>query len=134
MFKKIIHAVFGDEMELKERLFRIILIVGTVAVGAAILQGLTLINASSLMTIYVIMFFAFVSAFILTFKFHNIDLSSTILGVALIFIALPYIFLRGGGVNSGSGVWMIPGLSIPPPAGSAGKRAMWTAAMCISGR
>lgn len=110
MFKKIIHAVFGDEMDLKERLFRIILIVGTVAVGAAILQGLTLINASSLMTIYVIMFFAFVSAFILTFKFHNIDLSSTILGVALIFIALPYIFLRGGGVNSGSGVWMCLGI------------------------
>ena len=68
------HAMFGEEMELKERLFRIILIVGTVAVGGAIVQGLTLINASSLMTIYSIMFIAFVSAFILTFKFHNIDL------------------------------------------------------------
>lgn len=104
------NAVFGDQMELKERLFRIILVVGTVAVGAAILQGLTLINASSLMVIYTIMFFAFLSAFILTFKFHNIDLSSTILGIALIFIALPFIFFRGGGVNSGAGLWMCLGI------------------------
>jgi len=110
MFKKIMNAVFGDQMELKERLFRIILVVGTVAVGAAILQGLTLINASSLMVIYTIMFFAFLSAFILTFKFHNIDLSSTILGIALIFIALPFIFFRGGGVNSGAGLWMCLGI------------------------
>ena len=104
------NAVFGDQMELKERLFRIILVVGTVAVGAAILQGLTLINASSLMVIYTIMFLAFLSAFILTFKFHNIDLSSTILGIALIFIALPFIFFRGGGVNSGAGLWMCLGI------------------------
>jgi len=103
-------AVFGDEMELKERLFRIILVVGTAAVGMAILQGLTLVNASSLMLIYTIMFTAFVSAFILTFKFHNIELSSTILGVALIFVALPFIFLKGGGVDSGAGLWMCLGI------------------------
>lgn len=110
MFRKLMNNIFGNEMELKERLFRIILIVGTVAVGMAILQGLTLVNASSLMLIYTIMFIAFVTAFVLTFKFHNIDLSSTILGVALIFVALPYIFLRGGGVDSGSGVWMCLGI------------------------
>lgn len=110
MFKKLIHTMFGEEIELKERLFRIILIVGTIAISAAILQGFTLVNASSLMGIYTVMFFAFISAFILTFKFHNIDLSSTILGVALIFIALPYIFIRGGGINSGSAVWMCLGI------------------------
>lgn len=110
MLKKLMKAIFGDEMDLKERLFRIILVVGTVAVGAAILQGLTLVNALSLMTIYTVMFIAFVSAFILTFKFHNIELSSTILGIALIFIALPYIFLKGGGVNSGAGLWMCLGI------------------------
>ena len=110
MFKKLMNAIFGDEMELKERLFRIILVVGTVAVGLAILQGFTLVNASSLMLIYTIMFFAFTSAFVLTFKFHNIDLSSTILGVALIFVALPFIFLKGGGVNSGAGLWMCLGI------------------------
>ena len=110
MFKKAFQAVFGNEIELKERLFRIILVVGTVAVGAAIIQGLTLVNATSLMLIYTIMLAAFVSAFVLTFKFHNIDLSSTILGIALIFIALPFIFFRGGGVNSGAGLWMCLGI------------------------
>jgi len=86
MLKKLVNAMFGDEMELKERLFRIILIVGTVAVGLAILQGFTLVNASSLMLIYTVMFTAFVSAFVLTFKFNNIELSSKILKIATTFM------------------------------------------------
>lgn len=110
MLNKILHVFIDDKMDIKERLFRIILVVGTVAVGLAIVQGLTLVNADSLMPIYGIMFAAFLSALILTFKFRNTELSSTILGIALIFIALPVIFLRGGGVNSGSGLWMCLGI------------------------
>ena len=110
MLNKIIHVFTDDKIEIKERLFRIILVVATVAVGLAILQGLTLVNADSLMMIYCIMFVAFVFALVLAFKYRYIELSSTILGVALVFVALPVIFLRGGGVNSGSGLWMCLGL------------------------
>ena len=110
MFEKILHVFTDDKLDIKERLFRIILVVATVAVGLAILQGLTLVNADSLMLIYSIMFAAFVFALVLTFKYRNIELSSTILGIALIFVALPVIFLRGGGVNSGSGLWMCLGI------------------------
>lgn len=110
MFKKFLHAFTDDKIQIKERLFRIILVVATIAVGLAILQGLTLVNADSLMLIYCIMFLSFVFALVLTFKYRNLDLSSTILGIALVFVALPVIFLRGGGVNSGSGIWMSLGL------------------------
>lgn len=110
MLNKLIHVFTDDKIEIKERLFRIILVVATVAVGLAILQGLTLVNADSLMLIYWIMFAAFVFALILAFKYRYVELSSTILGIALVFVALPVIFLRGGGVNSGSGLWMCLGL------------------------
>ena len=110
MLDKFIHAFTDDKIEIKERLFRIILVVATIAVGLAILQGLTLVNADSLMLIYCIMFVAFVFSLVLAFKYRYIELSSTILGVALIFVALPVIFLKGGGVNSGSGLWMCLGL------------------------
>ena len=110
MFNKLIHVFTDDKIEIKERLFRIILVVATVTVGLAILQGLTLVNADSLMLIYCIMFAAFVFALILTFKYRDIELSSTILGIALVFVALPFVFLKGGGVDSGSGVWMSLGL------------------------
>ena len=59
MLNKIIHVFTDDKIEIKERLFRIILVVATVAVGLAILQGLTLVNADSLMLIYSVMFVAF---------------------------------------------------------------------------
>jgi len=110
MLNKIIRAFTDDTIEIKERLFRIILVVATVAVGLAILQGLTLVNADSLMLIYVLMFAAFVFSLVLAFKYRYVELSSTILGVALIFVALPVIFLRGGGVASGSGLWMCLGI------------------------
>lgn len=110
MLNKILRVFIDDKMDIKERLFRIILVVGVVAVGLAILQGLTLFNSDSLMLVYGIMFVAFVSALVLTFKYRNIDLSSTILGVALIVVALPEIFLKGGGLASGSGLWMCLGI------------------------
>ncbi|MBQ6845345.1 MAG: DegV family EDD domain-containing protein [Agathobacter sp.] len=110
MIQKVWKLFTDDKLEIKERLFRIILVVGTIAVGLAIVQGLTLVNAYWLMPLYVLMFLAFISALVLTFKFHNIELSSTILGIVLIVFALPIIFLRGGGVNSGSGIWMCLGL------------------------
>lgn len=110
MFKNFLHTFTDDKIEMKERLFRIILVVATVVVGLAILQGLTLVNADSLMTIYMIMFAAFVFSLVLAFKYRYIELSSTILGVALIFVALPFIFLKGGGVSSGSGLWMCLGI------------------------
>ncbi len=110
MLSKLYRALVSDEMELKERLFRIILVVGTIAVGTAILQGLTLVNAKNLMIIYGIMFAAFTTAIILTFKYHNIELSSVLLGIVIIVLALPVIFLKGGGVNSGAGLWMCLGI------------------------
>lgn len=110
MLQKIYRAIIGKEMDIKERLFRTILVVGTVAVSLAILQGMTLVNASNLMFLYWIMFATFVAAFIITFKLRNTELASTIIGIAIIVLALPIIFLKGGGVNSGAGLWMCLGI------------------------
>ncbi len=110
MLDKFYRWMINDEMDIKERLFRVILVSGTIAVGLAIIQGLTLVNAANLMVIYGIMFAAFTVAIVLTFKFRNTELSSTILGIAIIVIALPFIFLKGGGINSGAGLWLCLGI------------------------
>lgn len=110
MLKKMKNIFFSDEMEIKERLFRVILVVGTIAVGAAIIQGLTLVNAWNLMLVYSIMFIAFVVAFISTFRFHNTDFATILIGIVIIVVALPYIFIKGGGINSGATTWMCMGI------------------------
>ena len=56
MLGKLYQLLFNEKMDIKERLFRIILLSGTVAVSLAILQGLTLVNAQNLMLIYGVMF------------------------------------------------------------------------------
>ncbi len=110
MLEKFYRWMINDEMDIKERLFRVILISGTIAVGLAIIQGLTLVNAANLMLIYGIMFVTFTVAIILTFKFHNTEFSATLLGIAIIVVALPFIFLKGGGINSGAGLWLCLGI------------------------
>lgn len=110
MFKKLYQSMFNEKLDIKERLFRIILIVGTIAVSAAVLQGLTLVNAQDLMIIYGIMFVSFVVALVATLKFHNFAFSSTLIGIVIICIVLPYIFFNGGGINSGSAIWMCLGV------------------------
>ena len=110
MIKKVYNLFLSDKLDIKERLFRVILIVGTVAVSAAIIQGLTLVNALNLMLIYGIMFIAFLTAFISTFRFHNSEFAKILIGIVIIMIALPYIFLKGGGINSGSATWMCMGV------------------------
>ena len=110
MFKKLHKLFLSDEIEMKERLFRVILLVGTVAVAAAIIQGLTLVNALNLMIVYGIMFVAFMVAFISTFRFRNTDFAAMLIGVVIIMIALPFIFFKGGGINSGASTWMCMGL------------------------
>ena len=110
MLEKLYNMFLSDKMDLKERLFRIIMIVGTTAVGLAILQGLTLVTSDGLMWIYAIMFCSFVVAFISSFRFKNFEFASLLIGIVIIVIALPFIFFKGGGINSGSSVWLVLGI------------------------
>ncbi len=110
MGKKIWNLFLSNEIDIKERLFRMILIVGTVSVMAAIIQGMTLVNAWNLMIVYVCMLISFIVALIATFRYRNINFSSTLIGIVIIVLAIPIIFFRGGGINSGAAIWMTMGL------------------------
>lgn len=110
MLKKLYQMFLGDEMDIRERLFRVILIIGITAVSLAIFQGFTLVNVGNLMFVYILMFISFIISFIATFRFRKIGFSSILIGIVIIFIALPVIFFKGGGINSGAALWMTMGL------------------------
>lgn len=110
MIKKLYQSIFSEELEIKERLFRIILLVGTVSVGLAILEGFTLENLESLLGIYLIMFVGFLTALIMTFRYRNIETASIVAGIVIIVFALPEIFIKGGGTNSGAAIWLLMGI------------------------
>jgi len=110
MLKKIYNALFNDEMDITERLFRIILVVGIAAVTVAILEGLTLVTSEGLMWVYGLMLASFVISFIATFRYRNMEFSSILIGIVIIVVAIPCIFFKGGGINSGSAIWMCLGI------------------------
>ncbi len=110
LWKKFYQLFLNDELDMKERLFRVILVVGTITVSAAIVQGLTLVNAENLLFVYMMMLGCFIVAFFATFKYRNMDFASTLIGIMIIIVALPEIFFKGGGTNSGAPVWMTLGI------------------------
>lgn len=110
MIKRIYQSLFSEEFEIKERLFRTMMLVGTISVGLAILEGFTLENLESLLGIYLIMFIGFLTALIMTFRYRNIETASIVVGIVIIGFTLPEIFLRGGGTNSGAAVWFLLGI------------------------
>ena len=110
MIKRLYELIFSEELEIKERLFRTLMVVGTISVGLAILEGFTLENLEALFFIYIIMFIGFIAAIIMTFYYRNIETASVIVGIVIIVFALPEIFIRGGGTNSGAGVWFLMGI------------------------
>ncbi len=108
--RKLYELIFSEELEIKERLFRTILLVGTVSVGLAILEGFTLENFEALFWIYIVMFIGFIAAFIVTFRYRSMETASIIVGIVIIVFALPEIFMKGGGTNSGAALWLLMGI------------------------
>ncbi|MGN1154978.1 MAG: hypothetical protein ACI4TK_02250, partial [Agathobacter sp.] len=127
MLRKLYNLFLSDKLDIRERLFRVIMLVGTIAVGAAIVQGLTLVNGWNLMLVYVLMFVAFIVALISTFYFHNTEFASVLIGIVIIVVALPFIFFKGGGINSGSVIWMTIGLYYVFLMFTGGKRKLFLA-------
>lgn len=110
MLKKI-HEWFNErDLELRERLFRVILVVGLAASVEAIVANFALenvlINVVPLLTLISIMGVASIA----TFKYHKIEFSAVLIGVMIICGIFPYMFFASGGISGGATVWFVLGI------------------------
>ncbi len=111
MLKKLWYKIFYEgEMELKERLFRLILVVGMIVSVTAILAGLmlenALVNALPLCAMVMIIGVASVA----TFKYHKIDFAAMLFAVLIICVIFPIMFFASGGIQGGATVWFVLGM------------------------
>ena len=105
MWNKMKNVMFGRDIELRERLFRMILLVGLIVSGSAIFECLFFMkNPHSVYFLY----FAFIVmaiSFYITLKYRKCDIPAIIVGIVLIAIAFPWVFFMCGGTDSGAMVW-----------------------------
>lgn len=111
MIKKLYNAYLGEDLSIQDRLFRIILLVGTLTVSIAMLQSFILQNSGKILYItYCVMLLVFVISFLLTFKYGNSKVATILIGIVIIIYGCPQVFFYGGGARSGAAIWMSLGL------------------------
>ena len=111
MLKKLYYMFLGDELDIRERLFRVFLLVGSISIAIAILQAFILQNSGpQLFLSYGTILLSCIVSFVLTFRFHNTKIATILIGLVIIIFGCPSIFFYGGGAQSGATIWMTMGL------------------------
>ncbi|MCH5255115.1 MAG: DegV family EDD domain-containing protein [Lachnospiraceae bacterium] len=109
-WNKFKELIFGRELELRERTFRIISLVGSVLAVFGLIESMPLLDEKTFVVAIFVLLVVFGAAFLATFKYRRVDLASMILGVLIIVIIFPIMFFLNGGLESGATVWFSLGL------------------------
>ena len=108
MWKKISNIIAGKDCELRERMFRIIILASGIAAVAGILEGIILQESGSIYNLMLCLLLATVIiVFVATFKYQKYDLAATVLGVIIMVIFFPVTFFLNGGLESGAPIWFV---------------------------
>lgn len=107
MFEKIKHVIFGRDIELRKRLFRMILLVAQIISFLGIVETIFLVDTPEITIPLVLFFIILGAAMVATLKFGKIDFSAITVGLTLIIIVFPGMFFRSGGIESGATVWFV---------------------------
>lgn len=111
MKEKLSRLILDDDIELRERLFRVTILAGEAAALLGIAECFFVMDINN----YLIPAFAFLilvmgCIWAVTFKYRNYDLAAVMLGVVIIALLFPVMFFLSGGVESGAPVWLALGI------------------------
>jgi len=111
MWKKLQKLVLGREYELRERVFRSIVLVGGLAAIIATLEVFVIMQLDALLLGFlVLLIIALGSGMFVTFKYGKYDIAAIIIGVIMIVMVFPVLFMMSGGLEGGPSVWMALGI------------------------
>jgi len=102
--------IFEKEYSSRERIFRLIIMVGFVLSVMAIAVSVAIGNLLETLLPLLIMFVSMLIGVILTFKYDKLDAASVLVAIALNGIAFPDMFFFCGAIESGASVWFVLGM------------------------
>lgn len=110
MLRRWVKFMYGANIEIRERLFRIILSLAFVSTFMAFIVNIIL--RVSVETIFPMGLIALAALFSLmvAVKYHKMNLSAWILAILVVGGLLPRVFMSSGGVESGCAMWLVLGL------------------------
>ena len=108
MFRKLYKLMFGQELDLRERIFRVILFVGSIAAVVGNIESAILLGEYNFPLL--ILMCAMLVSLVATFKYRKVDFAAILLGFFLIVVVFPEMFFWSGGIRGGATIWLSLGM------------------------
>ncbi len=107
MREKLTKLLQGESKDIRERLFRIIILVASVAGVVGVVEGFSVNTSMGYYLIFVGLIIVLAVSLVLVFKYNRIHLASWILGIFIVVFAFPFIFFLSGAMESGAAIWFV---------------------------
>ena len=108
--KELLRSISDRDLDLQERLFRLIVLIGLIGLTIGILNSIVIGEAFSSIAVLTVALLFFLGLFFYALRFHKIQLSAIIMSVVMIFLMLPFTFLTSGGIYGGAPIWLLFGM------------------------
>ena len=106
MRKRLRNLIFGREIEIRERLFRMIMLIGIAAAILGFLESTLLLGISKMTFPMLFVLVVMLIALRAVLKYRNMRFSAIIVGLTIIVVVFPYMFFICGGVQGGAAHWL----------------------------
>lgn len=110
MKKFITEHVFNEKFSLRERIFRLIIMVGFALSVVAIVVSFGIENLYETLPPLLMMFVSMLIGVLLTFKFNKLDVAAILIAIVINGVAFPAMFFFCGAIESGASVWFVLGI------------------------
>lgn len=111
MWKKMAQLIYGKDCELRERMFRTIVIVGSAATILACTEIFLVMEMSApLLCMLLLLVLAMGVSLLVTFKYHKYEFASVLLGFVIVVVVMPLMFCMSAALESGASVWLALGV------------------------
>lgn len=110
MLKRIINTIWQRDLDLNDRIFRMIILIGGVLALGGFVECLLLMDVRMILIPITILLAVFGFSLIATFKYRRTDIVAVLLGILMLVVVFPEMFLLSGGLEGGATVWFVLGI------------------------
>lgn len=110
MLRTWLDRIFGRNYDLRERVFRMLILVGFVLGSMGIVECVLLMDMHIILIPIFLMFCVLGISMIATFKYRRTTFAATFLGILVNFMVFPSMFFLSGGLVGGATIWFVLGI------------------------
>ena len=108
--EKVYKMIYRRDYELRERIFRVIILVGSVLAVMGILECISIMDVKVVVIPLFVLLSVLGIALLATFKFRKLDFAAIVVGFLIILFVFPSMFFLSGGLEGGATIWFSLGL------------------------